>query len=171
VAQDEPAAQHWRTLLDRHGPALLLFARQWSATRVDAEDAVQQGFCRFWASRRRARDELAYLYACVRSAAMELGRGQRRRANREHASSRDEGTSAFAPAAAVERAERLAAIEAALNQLPADQREVVVLKIWGGLTFAQIAEAIAISPNTAASRYRYALLRLEQELAAEVPHE
>ena len=43
-------------------------------------------------------------------------------------------------------------------------REVVTMKIWGGLTFAQISEALAISPNTAASRYRYALEQLAVNL-------
>ena len=43
-------------------------------------------------------------------------------------------------------------------------REVVVMKIWGDLTFAQISETLAISPNTAASRYRYALEQLAQSM-------
>jgi RNA polymerase sigma-70 factor (ECF subfamily) len=67
-----------------------------------------------------------------------------------------------------DRAERDAAIEAALNQLPGDQREVIVMKIWGELTFAQIGDALEISPNTAASRYRYAIARLEIELSEQV---
>jgi RNA polymerase sigma-70 factor (ECF subfamily) len=162
-------SQHWREQLLRHGSALLLLARQWSATGADAEDAVQDGFVSFWRSRDRARDEIAYLFACVRTAAMELGRGQRRRGARTRAVSVIE-TSAF-ELPPVEQAERHATIEAALNQLPGDQREVIVMKIWGGLTFAQIGEALGTSPNTIASRYRYALTRLEAELSAEVRHD
>ena len=45
------------------------------------------------------------------------------------------------------------------------------MKIWGGLSFAQIADALELNANTAASRYRYALERMEQELAAEVTRE
>ncbi len=41
------------------------------------------------------------------------------------------------------------------------------MKIWGGLSFPQIAEALRISSNTAASRYRYALARLREQLAEE----
>ena len=156
---------HWQQWLDRHGPALLLFARQWSATRADAEDAVQDGFVRFWRTRETARDLLPYLYTCVRSAAMDLGRGQRRRVRREQDADRRESSAFEFPA---EQREREAAIEAALSQLPGDQREVVVMKIWGGLTFAEIGEALGVSLSTAASRYRYALTRLEQELSAEV---
>ena len=52
----------------------------------------------------------------------------------------------------------------AVQKLSPKLREVVVMKTWGGLTFLQISEALAISPNTAASRYRYALEQLAQEL-------
>lgn len=161
-------ADRWRELLRRHGAALLLFARQWSTSRADAEDAVQGGFVRFWETRGRARDEVAYLYACVRSAAMDIGRGQRRRERRQQAVARDE-ESAFTIVA--ERVERQARIESALSQLPADQREVVVMKIWGGLTFAQIGEIQDVPMNTAASRYRLALQRLAADLAEEMSYE
>ncbi len=162
MAADEP--DRWRQWLDRHGPALVLFARQWSTTRADAEDAVQSGFLKFWQTRETARAPLPYLYACVRTAAMDLGRGERRRERREHRSSPAEQSAFDFP----ERREREAAIEAALNQLPGDQREVVVMKIWGALTFAEIGQSLGVPLSTAASRYRYALTRLEQELRAEV---
>ena len=67
-----------------------------------------------------------------------------------------------------EQAELSSSVESALAQLPDEQREVVVLKIWGGLTFAQIAAALGVNQNTAASRYRYAIERLESALAHEV---
>ena len=158
----------WRLWLDRHGAALLLFARQWSASRADAEDAVQNGFLKFWKTRARARDELALLYACVRGAAMDLGRGERRRAAQELSAARADPPDFDST---IERGERDAQIAVALHQLPGDQREVVVMKVWGGLTFAQIGQALGISPNTAASRYRYALSRLHAELSQEVTHD
>ena len=167
---DQADQRKWRDWLDRHGPALLLFARQWSATRADAEDALQNGFLRFWKTADQARDPLPYLYACVRSAAMDIGRSQRRRDVREAASHyRSVESSAFQQS--LDRAERQALIEAALNQLPGDQREVVVMKIWGGLTFAQIGAALNVPLNTAASRYRYALARLANELCEELANE
>jgi RNA polymerase sigma-70 factor (ECF subfamily) len=157
----------WRDWLTRHGPGLVLFARQWTMSPADAEDAVQEGFIHFWRARRGARDELAYLYSCVRTAAMDLARSGRRRRKREEALFRDREQSGFAP----EQAELAEVIESALATLPAEQREVVVMKIWGGLTFAQIASATDISPNTAASRYRYALERLGAALPEEVAHD
>ena len=73
--------------------------------------------------------------------------------------------------AALEQDELRRAIEASLVNLPAEQREVLVMKIWGRLTFAQIAESLAINPDTAASRYRYALCHLQTALRQEARHE
>jgi RNA polymerase sigma-70 factor (ECF subfamily) len=56
------------------------------------------------------------------------------------------------------------ALVAALDLLPNEQREVLVMKIWNDLTFAEIAIALEISQNTAASRYRYALANLKKNL-------
>jgi RNA polymerase sigma-70 factor (ECF subfamily) len=67
----------------------------------------------------------------------------------------------------LEQDERRAALAAVLLTLPENQREVLVLKIWGGLSFPQIAEALRISANTATSRYRYALAKLREQLAEE----
>jgi RNA polymerase sigma-70 factor (ECF subfamily) len=66
-----------------------------------------------------------------------------------------------------EQDDRAAAIDAALQTLPEEQREVLVLKIWGALTFDQIGEALRISTNMAASRYRYALTKLRETLVEE----
>jgi len=66
----------------------------------------------------------------------------------------------FAPE--IEDRERARLLQEALRQLPATQRDVVTLKIWGGLTFAEIAAALDVPANTAASRYRYALEELRK---------
>ena len=55
-------------------------------------------------------------------------------------------------------------IRKALGELAPEQREVLVMKIWGELTFAQIAAALAIKQDTAASRYRYAIAKLHEAL-------
>ena len=57
------------------------------------------------------------------------------------------------------------ALVAALDLLPEEQREVLVMKIWNELTFVEIASALEISQNTAASRYRYALAALKKNLS------
>ena len=154
----------WRELLARHGAALVLFARQWLGAHADAEDAVQDAFLRLLKTPKRPDDELAYLYSCVRTAAIDAARTRARRKRVDEKRSTPEPV--FEPGP--EQSELSASVESALSHLPQDQREVVVMKIWGGLTFAQVATALGISPNTAASRYRYAIERLEPALAHEV---
>ena len=56
------------------------------------------------------------------------------------------------------------AVDTALKTLPQEQREVIVLRVWGQMTFEEAAAALDIPVNTAASRYRYGLARLRQQL-------
>ena len=62
-------------------------------------------------------------------------------------------------------------IEQALRSLPVEQREVVHMKVYEQMTFQQIADELAISINTAASRYRYAMDKLRLLLGPERPME
>jgi RNA polymerase sigma-70 factor, ECF subfamily len=64
----------------------------------------------------------------------------------------------------LEQEESMKAVWTALRRLPTDQCEVVVLKIWEDMTFAEIGSTLGIPATTAASRYRYATLKLEQML-------
>lgn len=159
-------SDQWTVWLEQHGPALVLFARQWVASRADAEDVVQEAFVRFWRSRRRVAEPAAYLYACVKHCALDGRRARTRQSRREEVAARPEAETLFA-GAPLEQDERRATIEAALQGLPENQREVLVMKIWGGLTFPQIAAGLQIPADTAASRYRYALAKLHKLLAKE----
>lgn len=145
-------------LYRRHGPALLLFATTISGDRSRAQDAVQQVFTRLIETGlRQAVDKKAYLFACVRNATLNDAKFQRR--NTEL----DSETAWFDPPMRDFAAEL--SLRRALSDLPSDQREVVVLHMWGELTFSQIAELLLISANTAASRYRYALARLREAMS------
>jgi len=155
----------WSVWLDQHGAALVLFARSWVPSQADAEDVVQEAFIRFWRSRDRVTEPIAYLYASVKYGALDWHRSRDRQARREAIVARPEAEEMFV--SADEHAERRAAIEAMLCELPESQREVLVMRIWGRLSFPQIAGALEISVNTAASRYRYALARLREQLREE----
>ena len=159
------STEEWTVWFDQHGAALVLFARQWVPHRADAEDVVQEGFVRFWRSRERATDPAAYLYGCVKHCILDWQRARKRQSRREEAAARPEAEKFFI--SPLEQEELCANVTAALRHLPETQREVVVMKIWGGLSFPQIAEALRISANTAASRYRYALVKLREQLAEE----
>lgn len=159
--------RNWQTWLAEHGPPLLLLARQRVHGLADAEDIVQEAFVRFWHSRHTARDPVAYLYACTRSRCLDWLRDRQRRTRREEAVARARHVAAPDLFAAIECDERRQLIEEALRSLPHEQREVVIMKLWGNLSFAQIGQALCIPANTAASRYRYALEKLRQPLAQE----
>ena len=61
----------------------------------------------------------------------------------------------------------------ALASLPAEQREIVILKLYHGMTFEEIGALVEISPNTAASRYRYGLEKLRKGFSKQeedLPH-
>jgi RNA polymerase sigma-70 factor (ECF subfamily) len=156
----------WRAWFGRHGAALVLLARQYVPSVSDAEDVVQEAFVRFWRERASVLERGAFLYVCVKRCALDWQRSRRRVARREERAARPEATAIFC--GAPEHAERQAAIEAALRSLPVEQSETLVMKIWGGLTFEQIGAALEVSPNTAASRYRYALAALREALAEEI---
>lgn len=161
----------WRSWFQLYGPKLLLCARQWTPTLADAEDVVQEAFVRFWRNQRHlAGDPLALLVTSIRRAAFDHARRAARRATREEKSSDDGTPGGPMFECPLEQDDRREAIEGAMRRLPIDQREVLLLKIWGELTFQQIAMELDIPPNTAASRYRYALASLRQHLATAERH-
>ena len=153
--------EHWKSCFSDLAPGLLLFARQWVRSTADAEDIVQEAFVKFWRRNHKINNR-ALLYATVRSLALDLIRRDSRRARRE-AEAVSESERTFEPQfESIDETQRILA--AAVDHLPHDQREVLVMKIWNDLTFAEIATALEISQNTAASRYRYALAALKKTL-------
>jgi RNA polymerase sigma-70 factor (ECF subfamily) len=165
--EEIPDDESWKDWFERHGPKLLLCARQWTRSLADAEDVVQEAFVRFWRRQRQlGGPPQALLITSLRRTATDLARRNARRGLREErAGGGLESTEAIFETP-LEGDDRRQAIESALRELPAEQREVLVLKIWGELTFGQIAAQLGIPLNTAASRYRYALAALRETLTA-----
>jgi RNA polymerase sigma-70 factor (ECF subfamily) len=153
----------WRTCFKLLAPRLLLFARQWVHSRADAEDVVQTAFVRFWRKQPEPRTEhYPLLYAAVRSVALDLRRKDERRSRRETSSRTEiDAQPFFYPT--LEADGDAALVSATLQRLPEAQREVLVLRIWGELTFAEIATALGESINTVAARYRYGLEALRKQ--------
>jgi len=153
--------ENWKICFSQLAPGLVLFARQWARSAADAEDIVQEAFVKFW-RRNHKIENRALLYAAVRSIALDFIRRDSRRARRE-ATAVGESNEFIEPEFEFEDDTQRALAEA-IDFLPCEQREVLVMKIWNELTFAEIAGALGISQNTAASRYRYALAALRNML-------
>lgn len=162
-------ADPWKTNLTLYGPKLLLCARLWTRSFADAEDVVQDAFIRYWRHQRTLPGEpLALLLTSVRRAALDLARREGRRTVREEQASATyyDRDGPFAPPLLAQ--ENKDVLEEALQRLPPAQREVIVLKIWGELTFEQISTELALPPGTVASRYRAAITSLREHLTTPV---
>src|SRR5262249_6383529 len=163
VMENAATDDNWSSRFSQVAPGLLLFARQWTRSVADAEDVVQEAFVRFW-RKHHSIDNRALLYATVRSIALDFLRRNRRRELREASFGAEEQP--VQPEFEMEN-ESQQALAAAVAILPNEQREVLVLKIWNDLTFAEIGSVLSISQNTAASRYRYALTALKKHLVSQ----
>jgi len=157
----DPDLKDWHEWLSEWGDRFLLFARQQTRSLEDAEDALQEAFVQIWSRRERfPRIEPGLFFTQIRRCAIDQARKHHRRSARESAYAREcaswflenpgQGTSST--------------VAEHLQSLPPEQQEVLVLKIWGGQTFESIGKTLDISPNTAASRYRYGLENLRKSL-------
>jgi RNA polymerase sigma-70 factor (ECF subfamily) len=155
--------EDWKVCFSELAPGLVLFARQFVRQLPDAEDIVQDAFVRFW-RKEHSIENRALLFATVRSVALDLLRRDARRARRE-ANAALEVEQSTQPHFDFDDGSQQE-LAAAVDRLPIEQREVLVMKIWNELTFAEIGQALGISQNTAASRYRYALVALKKNFVA-----
>src|ERR1700704_971249 len=136
--------EDWKVCFSELAPGLVLFARQFVRTSADAEDIVQDAFVRFW-RKEHSIENRGLLYATVRSVALDLLRRDARRARRE-ANAALEVEQTTAPQFDFDDGSQHE-LAAAVDLLPVEQREVLVMKIWNELTFAEIGEALSISQN------------------------
>ena len=145
-------------LYDAHAAALILYARQWS-DRAEAEDLVHDAFLALASEHRPPDDPAAWLFRVVRNGAVSRVRRLIRRRTRDARVARREALFSATD-------DRVDAEEAAglLASLTSEVREVVVARIWGGLTFEAIAALLGGSLTTAHRRYHDGLARLQERL-------
>src|SRR5262245_40677635 len=143
-------------LYREHAPALRLYARQWPGGE---EDLVQDAFVKLARQSPAPGQVLPWLYHVVRNGALAAGRGEARRRRREDRARASEAWFA----AAVDRLDGREATRL-LAELPLEQREVVVARIWGGLTFEEVARLVGCSLPTAHRRYQSGLAALRKRL-------
>jgi RNA polymerase sigma-70 factor (ECF subfamily) len=139
---------------------LRLFAQQW-VDAATAEDLVQDSLISLLAEHRKPQNPIAWMYRAVRNAAFSHHRSSARRSRRERvaAEARGEWFETRTDVAIDARA-----AEAALQSLCSDDRQLVVMRIWGELTFAEIASIMDLSESTVHGRYKKALRELRSVL-------
>lgn len=166
TGQSMLAALELERLYDAHASALFGFLLQLTRSEPDTRDLLQQVFVRL-ASRPNTldgvRDERAFLLRLAHNLFVDLTRRRDAR-QRHHDAFAAEPVDLFAASPDPDTAALRSELEAALAELPAEQRAVVHLKLWEGLTFEAIAGLLDIPLNTAASRYRYGLDKLRARL-------
>jgi RNA polymerase sigma-70 factor (ECF subfamily) len=147
-------------LVSARARTFALYARQW-VDAATAEDVVQEMVIALLKQRTMPNDPVAWMYRTVRNGAIDQARSisSRRRREQTVARSRHEW---FETRADAKLDAQIA--EEALRRLPAELREIVVLRIWGQLGFAQIAEVTGFSLSTVHERYGNALRQMRNEL-------
>jgi RNA polymerase sigma-70 factor, ECF subfamily len=153
-------------LYDTHARAIYGLAYNLTGGEADARDVLQDIFCRLAARPQLldgVRQERAFLLRLAHNQAVDL---VRRRATREKtgATLARDPTHPFAASTRPDEENFRRSLAAALAELPPEQRAVVHLKLWEEATFEEIGAILEISPNTAASRYRYGLDKLRERL-------
>ncbi len=153
-------------LYDAHSQPLFAFLLNFTRDEADTRDLLQELFVKLAREPKLldgVRKERAFLIRLAHNAAIDL---MRRRGTRERTKENftAEKISIFAPTNDPDEKTLRDELAEAMGELPEEQRVVVHLKLWSELTFEQIAAALEIPPNTAASRYRYGLDKLRERL-------
>lgn len=152
-------------IYDEHAKALYAFLLNLTHSEQDARDILHDVFVRF-AHQSEPTEPIqnmrAWLIKCCHRTAIDSFRKNANRLRAHHSS--QEQAALFLNSAPRCEDDFVKTAAEALHTLPSEQRAVVYLKIWEDMTFAQIGDALKISANTAASRYRYALIKLKDIL-------
>ena len=161
-----PGGMEIERLYDEHAQSLYAFLLNFTRDEADTRDVLQELFVKLAREPKLlegVREERAFLIRLAHNAAIDLmrRRGSRKRTKENFAA---ENISPFAPTCDPDESVFREELTLALGALPEEQRAVVHLKLWEDLTFEEIAAALQIPPNTAASRYRYGLDKLRERL-------
>jgi RNA polymerase sigma-70 factor (ECF subfamily) len=151
-------------LWEAEGDRMLAYARA-HLPSADAEDAVHDAWARSIPRLDRAQNPSSYMWAAVRNGVAErFRRGGARLQPIDEAALGAISTAEPVVAGAID-AEVRHAVAAAMDQLSGDQREVFLMRVLGGVPFAEIADTLGCPINTALSHFRYARLKLRERLA------
>jgi RNA polymerase sigma-70 factor (ECF subfamily) len=152
---------------DEHAQALFAFLLNLTRDEADTRDLLQEIFfklARQPQSLRSAREPRAFLLRLAHNLAIDMFRRRQSQENTCGGLENEAPAALFAPSSNPDETILRDKLAAALGALPPDQRAVVHLKLWEGMTFEAIATLLEIPLNTAASRYRYGLDKMREHL-------
>lgn len=147
----------WETFYKKKAAELILYGRALGLGHGEAEDVLHETFLALMQLDRLPDQPEHYCLRTFRNRALNYKRSLWRRLTRELESQRW-----FEKSPGENPAER--AVMRSLAELPLEQREAIVLKIWHHYTFDEIGALLGISPNTAAGRYRYGLQKIKRQM-------
>lgn len=147
-------AERLARLVDQLAPALLAMAR---VRCQDAEDIVQQAFIALIKARLEPENHVAWLFGTVRKLALASQRAGVRRAMREEKAARRESQAGPDRASALD-------LEMALEALDPDDRDLVLARVHGGLSFEEAGRLTGLSAATAWRRYQAAMELVRKKL-------
>ena len=161
---------------DTHAYEELVYAHQGIAFRTayviagnaaDAEEAAQDGFVKAWRALARFREGAPFRPWLLQIVANEARNRRRSAGRRAHlalraATEEPSGGAAPSPEASLLSAEAREALLAAVNELPENQRTVIALRFFFGLSEAEVAETLSLPTGTVKSRSARALERLRE---------
>ncbi len=154
----------WRQIYLKYKDDLLTVARSLVCDVETAEDCLQDVFVSLVSDGCRIRSNLkGYLLSCVVNRARTHLRSRNAQSNCQvnmQSRVRTQHLEAGSPASVLVREDQTQRVARALEKLPLEQREVVVLRLQGDMKFRQIAEMLDVSVNTVQSRYRYGMEKL-----------
>ncbi len=148
-------------LVDELGPALVLFARQWCSC---PDDALQEALIELAKKDPCPRSAKAWIFRVVRNKAMNLARSERRRSHHESSVTSPDLWFESDRSSPIDKD----ALIQTIQLLPDIQRQIVTSRIWGELTFAQVAEIVDRPAATVFRLFQEAIDSMRQHLASQV---
>lgn len=156
------SSQFLGELLTSHGSAIVLFARQWC---TDPDDALQEALIDLTKQQVAPLDPVAWLFTATKRKALNQARGESRRQRRHTISAQPSSTSLWFDNH-LEKQEEAIRLQECLEKLDPLERQILVSRVWGNLSFSQIADVVESSSSTVHRIHHLALQKMRTWLEA-----
>lgn len=167
MSRETQDADYWAAFFEREHAGLIAIGVAWLGRLEDSRDLVQEVIVRIVERGQPIEQPKAYCARAIRNAAIDRLRREQRLPDVLPLGPVCDQLIDNRAAASVGRSEENEYLQRLLKEISAEQREVVVLKIYAGLTLAEVSETLGIPEGTAATRYRRGLAAMRDRIARE----